>query len=241
MRALLWFAPPIYKAFIGFVLLTSRRIFCNFEALKKRSDEGKNVLAVAWHQDSLLGPYTFHDYNIVTMASMGEHGQLMANFLKRIGYTAVRGSGSRGGKEALREIIEYFHTHDRFFCAVAGDGSKGPRNKLQMGMIILARECGEPVFPVKTWAKRKILLSTWDRTILPMPFNECVYFAGDPVSVPQDATPEVMEAKRQELEDNLMKLVKRCEDYDANNFSLLENSSGESRVVQYGLSKPFHY
>lgn len=240
LRAVLWMAPLLYKAYIGFVLLTSRRIFYNFESIKKRNDEGKNILAIAWHQDYLLGPYTFHDYNIVTIASMGEWGEVMVAFLKRIGYTAVRGSPSRGGKEALAEVIEYFRRNKRIFCAFAGDGSKGPEHKLQKGMIIIAKECGTPVYPVKTWAKRKVLLSTWDRTLVPLPFNECLFFAGEPVSVPPDATPEVMEAKRQELEDNLMKLVKRAEEYYENGSPPAEHSK-ESKVVQYGTRMPFDY
>jgi lysophospholipid acyltransferase (LPLAT)-like uncharacterized protein len=240
MRALLWIAPVVYRAYIGFVLLTSRRVFYNFDRIKKRNDEGRNILAVAWHQDYLLGPFTFRGYNIVTMASRGEWGEIMAAFLKRIGYTAVRGSGSKGGKEALAEIIEYYHSNDKIFCAFAGDGSKGPPQKLQKGMIVIAKECGTPIFPVKTWAKRKILLSTWDRTLVPLPFNECLYFAGDPVSVPPDATPDVMEAKRQELEDNLMKLVKRAEEYYKNTSSSSRHPT-ESKVVQYGARMPFHY
>ena len=240
LRAVLWIAPLLYKAYIGFVLLTSRRVFYNFDSIKKLNDEGKNILAVAWHQDYLLGPFTFRNYNIVTMASRGEWGEVMAAFLKRIGYTAVRGSGSKGGKEALAEIIEYFHTNNRIFCAFAADGSKGPRHKLQKGMIIIAKECGTPVYPVKTWAKRKILLSTWDRTLVPLPFNECIYFAGDPVYVPPDATQDVMETKRQELEDNLMKLVERAEEYYESTSPAIERSN-ESKVVQYGTRMPLDY
>lgn len=240
LRAVLWMAPLLYKAYIGLVLLTSRRIFYNFGPIKERNDEGENILAVAWHQDGLLGPFTFRNYNIVTMASRGEWGEVMVTFLKRIGYTAVRGSGSKGGKEALAELIEYFRTNRRIFCALGGDGSKGPRHKLQKGIIILAKECGAPVFPVKTWAKRKKTLSTWDRTLFPLPFNECIFFAGDPVYVPSDATPEVMEAKRQELEDNLMKLVKRAEEHYESESPPAQRSN-ESKVVQYGTSKPFDY
>lgn len=240
VRALLWIAPTIYKAYIGLVLLTSRRIFYNFDPIKRRNDEGENILVVAWHQNGLLGPFTFRNYSIVTMASRGEWGDVMVAFLKRIGFTAVRGSSSKGGREALAELIEYYRTNKRIFCALGGDGSKGPRHKLQMGIIVLARECGTPIFPLHTWAKRKKILSTWDRTLFPLPFNECLFFAGDPICVPSDATPEVMESKRQEVEDSLMKLVKRAEEYYENN-SFPTDDCTESKVVQYGTSLPFHY
>jgi len=240
IRAMLWWIPPLYKAYMGFVLLTSKRVFYNFDSVKKLQAEAKNILAAAWHQDLILGPFTFRHYNIVTMASKGDLGEIMASILKRIGYTGIRGSSSLGGSEALAEIIEYFHTNDRIFCALAADGSRGPFQKIKKGIIVIAKECGAPIYPVKTWARWKIFLPTWDRALVPFPFNECVYFCGEPVYVPSDATLEVIEAKRQELEDNLMKLVKRAEEYYTKKSTRTEYPN-ESKVVQYGMSAPLDY
>lgn len=237
LRAILWVFPPLYKAYMHFVLLTSKRIFYNFDQMKKLNSEGANILGAAWHQDAVFGPFAFRSYNVVTIVSKSDFGEIMTRIIKTIGYIPIRGGSTMGGSEALAEVIEYLHSHDRLFCALAVDGSRGPFRKAKKGIIVLAKESGALIFPVRTEAKWKIFCPTWDRTLIPLPFNILVYFCGRPVSVPGDATLEVIEEKRQELEEKLMELVKRSEEYFADKES--KEYLNESKVVQYGTSAPF--
>jgi len=237
LRAILWIFPPLYKGYMHFVFITSRRIFYNFAQLQELDSKGENILGAAWHQDAVFGPFAFRNRNIMTMVSKGDPGEVIAPILKKIGYIPIRGGSSRGGSEALAEVLEYFRTHKRIFCALAADGSRGPFRKLKKGILVVAREAGAPVFPIRTWARWKIILPTWDRTLIPLPFNTLLYFCGKPVYVPPDADTETLEAKKKELEDNLMNLVKRSDEY-----YVAKNPKeyrDESKTVQYGTNTLF--
>jgi len=237
VRVIIWIFPLLYKAYMHFVFLTSKRIFYNFDQLKKLNSEGANILGAAWHQDAVFGPFAFRNVKVMTMVSKSDFGEIMALIIRAIGYIPIRGGSSMGGGDALAEVIEYFRSEGRLFCALAADGSRGPFRIAKKGIIVLAKECGAPIYPVRTGARWKILLRTWDRTIIPLPFNLLVYFCGEPVRVPPDATLEVIEAKRQELEDRLMGLVKRSEEYFTNKQS--RDYPNESKVVKCGTSSLF--
>ena len=227
----------LYKGYMHFVLLTSKRVFYNFDQMKKLNSEGANILGSAWHQDAVFGPFAFRHYNVVTMVSQSDFGEIMAKIIKAIGYIPIRGGSSMGGGDALKGVIEYFRSEGRLFCALAADGSRGPFRKVKKGILVIAKRTGAPIFPVRTGARWKVLLRTWDRTLVPLPFNHLVYFCGEPTYVPADASLDIIEAKRQELEDKLMGLVERSDEYFADKQS--REHPGESKLVQYGTSSPF--
>ncbi len=211
VRAIVWIFPPIYKAYMHFVFLTSKRVFYNYDSILKRFQDDAAILGAIWHQDVVLVPFTFRNYNVVTMVSKSDQGEIMALIVRRMGFVPVRGGSSMGGTEALSEVIDYVRTHPKILFGLTVDGSRGPKYKVKRGIIVIAKESGAPLYPVRVCAKRKILLPTWDRTLIPLPFNEFAFFFAEPVHVPPDATQEVVDAKRQELEDKLMKLVERSD------------------------------
>ena len=237
VRAILWIFPPLYKAYMHFVLLTSKRVFYNFAQMKKMNDEGENIVGAIWHQDVVLIPFTFRDYNVVTMVSKSDFGAVMARIVERIGFIPIRGGSSMGGSEALAGVVDFFRTNNRLFCGITVDGSRGPKYKAKRGIIAIAKETGGPLLTVRAWAKHKILLSTWDNTLIPLPFNEFVFFCSDLMHVPPDATPEIIEAKRQEVEDCLMEQTGRAEEYFRKGTAFKERPQ-ESKVIQFGRSKP---
>jgi lysophospholipid acyltransferase (LPLAT)-like uncharacterized protein len=231
VRAILWLGPPIYKIYMHFVFLTSKRVFYNFDSMKEEYDEGASLLGACWHQDVVLLPFTFRNYNVVTMVSKSDFGEVMATIVRRVGFVPVRGGSSMAGTEALAEVIEYVRTHKKIFFGITVDGSRGPRYKVKKGIVVVAKEASVPIYPVRCCAKRKLLAKTWDRTLIPLPFNEFAYFCDEPVHVPADATLDVIEAKRQELEDKLMKLVQRSDDHFKSKPP--RQYSNESVAVQY--------
>ena len=213
VRALVWVFPPIYKLYMHFVFLTSKRVFYNYDSILNRKDEDVSILGAMWHQDLLLSPFTFRNYDVVTMVSKSDFGEIMALIARRMGFTPVRGGSSMAGAEALSEVIDYVRTHEKIFFGLAVDGSRGPRYKVKKGIIVIAKESGVPIYPVRATAKRKRLLGTWDKTLVLLPFNEFAFFFGMSVAVPKDTTIDEIEAKRQELEDELMRLVKRSDEH----------------------------
>lgn len=231
VRLIAWLMPPIYKAYMHFVFLTSKRVFYGYESILERLDRGDSILGAIWHQDVVVIPFTFRNYNIVTMASKGDFGELMAQIIRRMGFIPVRGGSSLAGAEALAEVIDYVRTHNKILFGITVDGSRGPLYKVKKGIVVIAKESGTPIYPIRCCAKRPLILGTWDRTLIPLPFNEFAFFFGEPVEVPPDADMETIEAKRQETEDKLMELVERSNRHFKTRPPM--KYPGESEAVHY--------
>ena len=75
----------------------------------------------------------------------------------------------------------------------------------------LARRTGAPVYPVTYGAAWNTHIGSWDRLIIPFPFSKVRYVVGQSVSVPADASPELMEEKRQELECTLQAITAQAD------------------------------
>jgi lysophospholipid acyltransferase (LPLAT)-like uncharacterized protein len=211
VRAIIWIVPPIYKLYMHFVFLTSKRVFYNYDSILNRQQSDTSILGAMWHQDLMISPFTFRYLNVVTMVSKSDFGEIMSLVVRRMGFTPVRGGSSMAGSEALAEVIDYVRTHEKIFFGLAVDGSRGPIYKVKKGIVVIAKESETPIYPVRATAKRKAQLGTWDKTTVPFPFNEFAFFFGKPVRVPKDATMNEIEEKRQELEDKLMRLVERSD------------------------------
>jgi lysophospholipid acyltransferase (LPLAT)-like uncharacterized protein len=232
VKAVLWIFPPIYKLYMHFVFLTSRRVYYNYLSMLEHYLQGSSTLGAIWHQDVILVPFTFRNYNVVTMVSKSDLGEVMAFIVRRMGFVPVRGGSSMAGGDALADVINYIRSHKKILFGITVDGSRGPKYKVKKGVIVVAKESGVPIYPVKTCAKRKLFLPTWDSTLIPLPFNEFAYFIGDPVHVPPDASLDVIEAKRQELENALMRLTKRADEHFTKG-SQPKEYPNEAKVVHY--------
>lgn len=208
MQLALWLLPPLYKAYMALVYWTSRVDQTGMEQFFAGADAGGTSLAAAWHQDVFAGAFFLRGRRAVTMVSQSADGELAANVIRRCGYIPVRGSSSRGGKEALGEMLEYLRTHRGVTIGLVADGPRGPARRSKMGIIVLAREAGVPLYPLRVWAQRHILLPNWDRTMIPLPFNRMLVWAGEPIVVPPDVNEEAMEQHRAELERRLNDLVR---------------------------------
>src|SRR5207249_10707083 len=72
------------------------------------------------------------------LASRSRDGQLMADFARRFGLDVVRGSSSRGGLDALRELTRAIHAGED--VAMVPDGPRGPARRLQGGIVARSEE-----------------------------------------------------------------------------------------------------
>ncbi|MCD6570382.1 MAG: lysophospholipid acyltransferase family protein [Deltaproteobacteria bacterium] len=176
-----------------------------------------NVVAASWHRHAIFFLYFFRKLdNGGIVISRSKDEELTSRIAKRLGYTPVRGSSSRGGKEALQAMIDYMKEGGkRKFCGTAVDGPRGPARKLKKGMLVLAKETRALFIPMACSGTRVYTLSkAWDKTILPLPFSKMVIIFHPPFKVPPDLSEEKMERLRQQSEDILNKLTdivdKRC-------------------------------
>ena len=79
-----------------------------------------------------------------------------------------------------------------------------------LGIIKLASTTGRPIFPVALATSRRIMLDNWDRSAINLPFSRGATVVADPIRVPADADPEVLEQARSALEQSLNAATERA-------------------------------
>jgi len=205
----LFVLPSLVSAYFRLVDLTSRKIFLNREH-EEQVWKRRSFSAVTFHGTMLFPLYYARRYHAVIMVSRSRDGDLIDRCLHRWGYDTARGSSSRGGKEALAEMIEIIKQKD-WNSALAVDAPRGPARKAKIGVVILARETGQPVVPLVSWATRQIQFHSWDSMILPLPFSTIVMAFGKPFGVPKGLEQDDYETIRQDIEDELNRVTDQAE------------------------------
>jgi len=163
-------------------------------------------LGASWHYNLLLGTVFFRDRGIAMCISRSRDGDLIAAILRHTGYAdSARGSSSRGGSTALRQLVRTLQSGTA--VGLLTDGPRGPARRSKLGVVGLARLTGVPITPFVLSARPRLRLRSWDRTLLPMPFARVVCRFGDPIAVPRDADPECEQRLCRELDRELGRLT----------------------------------
>ncbi|MGC2578974.1 MAG: lysophospholipid acyltransferase family protein [Terrimicrobiaceae bacterium] len=137
--------------------------------------------------------------NVLTSAS--RDGEILAQLVGQFGMDAVRGSSSRRGSRALRELIEL--TENGCDIAITPDGPRGPRYSFGPGAISLAQLTAAPIAPVHAKFTRCLRMKTWDGFIIPLPFSKVSVTVDDPIHVPRELNDKEFEAARSRVENLL--------------------------------------
>jgi lysophospholipid acyltransferase (LPLAT)-like uncharacterized protein len=203
-------------SFIGWIILslwsrTIRLRSVNSEIPARFVSEGKNFIYAFWHGRQFLLFHSHRDSGVIIPASESRDGEIQAGILKRFGFEVVRGSSKRKGDRALLGMVDGLRKGKN--VALAVDGPRGPVYEVKQGITYLAGKLDKPIVPVITSAKRYwILDKIWDKYLLPAPFTTGVVIYGEPITV-SGISEEHLEAKRQELERALNRLMGQADDY----------------------------
>jgi len=171
------------------------------EKLVDYLERGGRALVCLWHQQLLttvrLFP-SFGKFNPCVMISMSRDGDMASRMVEAGGLTAVRGSSSRGGIGALKEMIRKIKKG----CLGAHvlDGPRGPAGVVKPGAIMLAHMSQAAVFPVVVIADRAWYLKSWDRFMIPKPFSRAVVRFLPKIELPETMNDEEIEQQRRALE-----------------------------------------
>jgi len=150
-------------------------------------------IVAMWHGRMLtLMPLRHHkNRGIGVLVSPSDDGEIAKRALRSFRYRIVRGSLSRGGARALREMHELLAANGQL--VVTPDGPRGPRHAINVGITWLARATGAPILPVGVAVDRAWRLRSWDRFTIPKPFARIRVHYGDPVHVASDASDDELE------------------------------------------------
>ena len=173
----------------------------NEEAWMSHLQGGGKVLLCVWHQQFFAAIRYFKSYEKFQpslMISQSQDGDIIARIARQQGWHPVRGSSSRDGGKALKEIIERL-SHSRLAAHIV-DGPRGPAGIVKAGAISIARAAEAAVVPFYTAADRAWYFKSWDRFMLPKPFARVTLRFGEMMHFPADKEARLFESQRAELE-----------------------------------------
>jgi lysophospholipid acyltransferase (LPLAT)-like uncharacterized protein len=183
-----------------------------------------SLLFALWHGDYFPIFSYARDSGVCVFVSRSPDGEILARLLTGRGYRVVRGSNTRGGIRAMIDLARVVNEgHD---AAVAVDGPRGPVERVKPGIVLLAKLTGCPIVPLGTGISRCKQFASWDRFRLPLPFSRTVISVGNAIQVPPDASAEVIEQKRREIQHVLGELREDASDLARAHFSRADRSPG---------------
>lgn len=192
-------APPLFRAAYS-TLKFETTDESNLEPWKT----GESVVFVSWHGRLLPLLYLFRNRGIVMLVSQHRDGEYLTRLGRGLGYDAVRGSSTRGGHGALRELVRKVRGGSSL--AITPDGPRGPKEKLKPGALQVARITSAPVIPIMAGGDSAWWVEGWDRFMIPKPRATIRVAVGAPRIVPGDASVRDLEQYASELEDQLQSL-----------------------------------
>ena len=118
--------------------------------------------------------------------------------MRRFGIGSVRGSSSRRGSTALREMAAILAAGGDM--AITPDGPRGPKYRLNPGVVKLAQITGAPIVPLHIAYSRYWEIRSWDAFRIPKPFARVTTTFGPLHCVPPTTNDAAFEAERARLE-----------------------------------------
>ena len=161
---------------LGFTMSIKKIGFENVDAFK-----GKPAIFALWHGRMLIPFFTMNDRGIFVLVSEHRDGEIIKTAIESVGDLTVRGSTTRGGVKALAEMLKLLRKG--FQVAFTPDGPRGPRYKVQPGVIYLAAKTGVPIIPLTSSASKAYYFKSWYSFQLPLPFSKGITIVGEPYIV----------------------------------------------------------
>lgn len=203
LRGAVPYAAFCYVSLVG---LTSPLTVEGTEHLAQAKAAGGFIYAF-WHQRQVFFTWTHRGCGATVLVSRSKDGELIARTmaLSRIG--AARGSSSRGGVAATKELLDLLASGKS--VGITPDGPKGPARAVKPGVLALARLSGAPILPLSCATRRRVeLRKAWDRFHVPLPFSRAALVHAPLIRVgPGDSD----EAKAAELKEALDRATERAD------------------------------
>ena len=182
----LWLSPASLGKLIWYTIqlwaLTLKIRKVGFD--EKKLGNSPRIYAL-WHGRMFIPLYCMRWRNIHVLVSEHRDGEIISSTLRMYGHSLIRGSSTRGGIRALAGMLRL--ARNGVTTAFTPDGPRGPKEKVQPGIIYLAQRSGLPIIPLSGGASRKHHFGSWDNFLLPLPFSSCVFTVGEPLYIRENS------------------------------------------------------
>ena len=147
---------------------------------------GGPFIVALWHgRLALLHQLRLRNRSLVALISGHRDGELIAKCAWYFNILTVRGSTSRGGALAVRQLMQHARRgHD---IIITPDGPRGPHMRVNKGIIKIAHLTKLPILPAAIGVSASKELRSWDRFSIPAPCSRIVIRWGELLTVGSDA------------------------------------------------------
>lgn len=211
---------PILRAVVRLLWATCRvQPLQGQEHVDALIQSGRAHVPCYWHRDILICLMTMRGWisqgfkaGVIISASVD--GEVPASIARSWGATVIRGSATRTGALAMREMHQAMKSGTSIISAA--DGPVGPAYYFKPGVILTSRIGSAPLLPIGCAADRAWHLKRWDDFMIPKPFSRIMVTIGAPHALPRVASKEDLETARQAMENAVNELVDRSKAWLAN-------------------------
>jgi lysophospholipid acyltransferase (LPLAT)-like uncharacterized protein len=178
--------PRLVHSFVSLVGATNRLVTVRGEIPERLHAEGRRFIYCFWHQRQVFFTWTHRGVGAAVLVSRSKDGDLIAETMRLSDIGAVRGSSSRGGAAAAKEMVETLRAG--LDVGITPDGPKGPARQVKEGVLRVAQLSGAPIVPIANALSRRVeIAKAWDRFQVPLPFGRAAVVYGEPIFVrPED-------------------------------------------------------
>ncbi len=188
---------------------------CNYDhgpdELTRVDSKSQLAIVMFWHEYIIsAAPGIGSSANITALCSQHRDGELVALTCEGAGMNVVRGSTSRGGAAAIRQLKHFAKFSN---VGLTPDGPRGPRRKMSPGVIFLAAKLGLPIIPIGIGVSSPTRLDTWDKFVIPKPWSRIRLIIGPRIPIPRKVSRDDMAVLSASLEQVLNDLTDEAESW----------------------------
>lgn len=181
------------------------------EHFLRLKESGRPFILSIWHGRILLPIYLHRKDGVNVIVSEHRDGEMIAQTIEKLGFTAIRGSSTRGGRKAALGLIKALRKQ-KVGCNIP-DGPHGPRYEFKAGSIMVAQKAGAVLLPLTFSSDKYIELHSWDRFRIWKPFSRCVAIYSKPIEVPKDLSEAEFENVRLKTQEIMIQQLKNADAY----------------------------
>lgn len=166
--------------YINIVYFTSKKYVIYPKSFNKTLYQKENAIYAFWHNRLSL-MFFMQPKKIKTNVLISEHkdGQLIADTSLLFGTKVIEGSSSNISMTSLKRIIKSLVSGESL--AITPDGPRGPVYQINSNIAKIAKRTAKTIIPMSFSCKKKKTMRSWDKFILPLPFNTLYLVYGKPI------------------------------------------------------------
>ncbi|MCX7427497.1 MAG: lysophospholipid acyltransferase family protein [Planctomycetia bacterium] len=151
----------------------------------------ERFLYCVWHDSMVIPVFAGKHRSAAALTSRHGDGLFVAQVLRKVGMSIIRGSTNHIGPGAMRQLMRA--VEDKHLV-ITPDGPRGPRRQMSKGIAFLASRTGRAVVPTAfSCARCWRIRGSWTDLVIPKPFTKVFLLGGEPIRIPPDLGSEQLQ------------------------------------------------